>query len=93
MHPSFPDVTANSNVSEFAKLSAEIHNIIGTRCADEEKYNEALYNFNKAIDLNPNYASAYFNRGTVRVELGDVSGARTDFINAQKLNFESFPGQ
>jgi Flp pilus assembly protein TadD len=87
MQPHNTNTTAGSGVNEFAKLSAEFHNIIGTRCADEEKYIEALDNFNKAIDLNPQYASAYFNRGTIKVELGDFSGARNDFINAQKLNF------
>ena len=78
---------ASSGVSEFAKLSAELHNVIGTRFADEENYPEALKNFNKAIDLNPDYVSAYFNRGTVKIELGDFTGARADFNNAYKLNF------
>jgi len=75
-----------SRISEFAKISAEIHNIIGTRCADEENYPEALENFSKAIELNPKDAAAYFNRGTVKIEMGDYSGASADFRNSYNLN-------
>jgi Flp pilus assembly protein TadD len=73
-------------IPEFAKLSAEIHNIIGTRCADEGNFSEALQNYNKAIELNPQDAAAFFNRGTIKVRFGDFTGARADFRNAHKLN-------
>jgi Flp pilus assembly protein TadD len=78
--------TRDSGINEFAKLSAEIHNVIGTCYADEEKYSEALQNFNRAIELNPNDVKSYFNRGTIRIKLGDFHGARDDFRNAHKLN-------
>ena len=78
--------TGESGISEFAKLSAEIHNIIGTRYADEENYSEALENFTKAIELNPKDEAAYFNRGTVKIEMGDFSGGNIDLRTSYKLS-------
>ena len=35
----------------------------------------AIADYNKAIELNPNYAEAYYNRGSEKSDLKDYDGA------------------
>jgi len=42
-------------------------------------YEGAIADFNKAIELDPNYAKAYFNRGLSKSALKDYNGAISDF--------------
>ena len=42
--------------------------------------------FNKAIELNSNYADAYFGRGNTKGKLSDYKGAILDFDKAIELN-------
>lgn len=53
--------------------------INGILMADEGLLREALENFNKAIDTNPNNHIAFFNRATIKIDLGDLEGAKKDF--------------
>ena len=46
----------------------------------------AIVNYNKAIELNPNYAHAYNNRGLAKYELGDNQGAIVNYNKAIELN-------
>lgn len=39
-----------------------------------EKFENALRDFNKALDLDSNHEESYFVRGLVRLELGDIDG-------------------
>ena len=55
---------------------------------DLRQYPEAMFNFNRVIELNYNLASAYHNRGTLRSELNDHEGAMADFNKAIILKLE-----
>lgn len=55
--------------------------IDGIRMADEGNLTAALENFDKAIETNPTNSIAYFNRATIKIDLGDIDGARNDFLN------------
>ena len=57
----------------------------GTLLADEGDLKEALENFNKAVEVDPFNPIAYFNRATVKVDMGDIEGARNDFFNFDRL--------
>lgn len=46
----------------------------------------ALIDFDKAIELNPKYESAYFDRGNVKNDLKDYFGALRDYDKAIELN-------
>ena len=45
----------------------------------------AIADYNKAIELKPDYALAYSDRGLVRSELGDKKGALEDLQKAAQL--------
>jgi len=57
----------------------------------EEKYRKgdrqgAIEDLSKAIQLNPNYAEAYYNRGILRYVSGDKQGAIADFNEVLRIN-------
>ena len=47
---------------------------------------ESILNFNRAIELNPEYPKTYHLRGLARVEMEDHEGALEDFGNAIDLD-------
>ena len=75
-------------------------NGLGNYYTSENKYDSALYYFNKAIELDSLNSDAYRNRGLVHFILGGYAGkngmsiinasaldlARKDFVQAKKLN-------
>jgi len=52
---------------------------------DFKDYHGAIQDFNKVIELNPNYALAYFYRGTAKSDLEDYHGAIKDYNKAIEL--------
>ena len=52
---------------------------------DLEDYKGAIADYTKAIEINPNYASAYKNRGVSKEYLRDLSGACADWRKAASL--------
>jgi len=51
-----------------------------------KKFQDALSDCNKAIELNDQYAKAYLRRGEIKMELGDYDGATIDFQQANQLD-------
>lgn len=59
----------------------------GIEEANQENYDEALEDFNKAIELKPEYTQAYINRAYYAKEnLGDYKGAIEDYIIAINMS-------
>ena len=50
------------------------------------KYERAIEDFDKAIEFNPNYVEAYYNRGVAYVKLNEHERAIKDFSKAIELN-------
>ena len=49
-----------------------------------KQYRPALDDLNAALAIKKGFANALMERGLLRRDLGDVGGARTDFLAAQK---------
>ena len=52
----------------------------------QKEYDCAIEDFTKAIELNPNYADAYYNRGLAYQSKGEVDRTIEDFTKAIELN-------
>ncbi len=61
------------------------HNNIGVALAEQGKTNEAIYHYNEAIRLKPNYADAFNNRGSLYGTLKQYRLAIEDFNKAIAL--------
>ena len=59
----------------------------------QNQYSEAIFYFNKAIELSPDFTSVYFNRGKVKASLNDKKGAIEDMnmvISMDTVNEEAY---
>ncbi|WP_170144378.1 tetratricopeptide repeat protein [Dichotomicrobium thermohalophilum] len=64
---------------------ASIYNDRGVAHWRERRYEKALADFEKSIELNPDYAPVYNNRGNVLMAMGRVDAAIEDFSRAISL--------
>ena len=51
-----------------------------------KQYSEAIADYDKAIELDPNFAAAYTNRGTAKAQLKQYSEAIADYDKAIELD-------
>jgi len=56
-----------------------------------KNYDDALLDFDKAVELTPQAAEAYAGRGSLRVLAHDFDGANADLEKALQLNPKSAP--
>ncbi|MGI9568857.1 MAG: tetratricopeptide repeat protein, partial [Desulfobulbia bacterium] len=54
--------------------------------SNKGQFDEAISNYDRAIQLNPKNAAAYYNRGIAYAQLTDSGRAIADFTNAIKIN-------
>ncbi len=73
---------------KFDEIFAFYYNLKGARKADEGNYNEAMENFNKALELNPELSAALFNRATIKADIGDLKGAHEDFVKVREIELK-----
>ena len=52
----------------------------------QREYNAALLEFDRGIQLNPNFFDLYYHRAVVRAKLGDPGGALSDLNQADRIN-------
>jgi tetratricopeptide (TPR) repeat protein len=71
--------------STFAQ-SAKEYTQKGMEFYEKREYAEALINLNKALELDPNYASAYFVRANIKDAFDDRHGAMKDYNMAVEKN-------
>jgi len=58
----------------------------GRELYEKREFTEALMNLNKALDIDPNYAPAYFLRGNIKDNFDDRHGAMKDYNMALEKN-------
>jgi len=51
----------------------------------EGEYDRAIFDYSKAIEIDPNLARPYDNRGTIYMLTGDTEKACSDFVRACEL--------
>ncbi|MEL6165321.1 MAG: trypsin-like peptidase domain-containing protein, partial [Cyanobacteria bacterium J06628_3] len=76
----------NSSVTKGESSTAEFFFARGISKRQENKLQEAISDFTKAIENNPKYAEAFAERGVARVSLKDFDGAINDYNQALKIN-------
>lgn len=69
-----------------AQILAYVYFSKGKKKSGAENYEAAIVDFNKAIQLNPEYARVYFERGFAKYKIGDHIGAIDDYTQAIKFN-------
>jgi len=57
----------------------------------QQRHEEAIADFTKAIELNPNQLQTHLNRGFARLNSGDYPGAQADFTQAIQLQPDHAP--
>ena len=63
------------------------HYNMGNVLAKMQNYHEASAAYSKALEINPEFAEAYYNRGLTRLYLTDTVAACTDFSKAGQFGF------
>lgn len=79
-------VENTQNSKPESELTAWDYLLIGNRAISEKDYNKAIFNFNMAIELNPKFAEAYYNRGSAYSDLKEYDKAIEDYSKAIELN-------
>jgi hypothetical protein len=67
-------------------LLANVLNSRGMAQETRENFEQAKADYNKAIEINPEYGNAYNNRGNIKAEEADYKGAIKDYNRAIELN-------
>jgi tetratricopeptide (TPR) repeat protein len=67
-------------------LLANVLNSRGMARETRENFEQAKADYNKAININPEYANAYNNRGNIKSKQADYKGAIKDYNRAIELN-------
>jgi protein O-mannosyl-transferase len=80
------DMTLWNDVLSQYQTVPVAYNNRGNLFLNEKEYDRALNDYNKAIELNPNYSNAYFNRGNLFRNEKVYDRASDDYSKAIELN-------
>ena len=67
-------------------IQSETHHKNGLALIMDGEYEEAIVELNKAIELDPEYADAYYNRGIAYDKSGEVAKAISDYEKCIELS-------
>lgn len=71
-------VTFSQSAKEYTQKGRELY--------EKREFMEALLNLNKALEIDPNYAQAYFVRANIKDAFDDRHGAMKDYNHAVEKN-------
>ena len=75
-------INLSSHALLVTKSNYLAHNSLASALNEEGNFYEALYHFNKAIHIMPDYTDAYFNRGNAYAKMGQYQHAIDDYNKA-----------
>jgi tetratricopeptide (TPR) repeat protein len=75
----------SERVIQIGSTNPDVYLRVGAIQMQLKKFEKAVASFSKAIDLNPAFGPAFYNRGIARYDLNQVDGACDDFKEAMKL--------
>ena len=84
-----PEYSVEIESSAADEFTVEDHFEVGTKLADDGRYFDAIEEFSRAIELDPNFADAYNERGNAYAKLGKYDEAIQDlsrYIDLSKHN-------
>ena len=76
-----------------AKSRQETHHELGIAYLDAKMHTEAIAEFKKAIDLDPDYVSAHVSLGTIYLEMGQLDAAESAAEEALRIDADSQPAR
>ena len=68
------------------KLNSIIYANRGLVFQKNKKYDQAIQDFDRSIELNADYFKAYLRRGETRLLMGDHSAAQADFQKVAEID-------
>ena len=72
------NIASLSDVIQREPTNPEAYNVRGSAFGRAGQYDQAMADFNKAIELNPNFARAYYNRALIHRRNNDSQHALAD---------------
>ena len=76
----------NAHNRPYTEYKAEDYFSLGVDAHQKQEFERAIKYYSTVIELNPDDANAYNNRGAARSNLGDYKGAIEDYDKATELN-------
>ncbi|MGA2468126.1 MAG: tetratricopeptide repeat protein, partial [Thermodesulfobacteriota bacterium] len=77
---------ASTQEKQSESRDAEFYNNRGMAYRDKGQYDQAISDFNKALEINSKYAYAYNNRGMAYRDKGQYDQAISDYNKALEIN-------
>ena len=82
-------ISEQKQQSQLNRYSQIFYNVAGIEKSEKGQNEEAIEYFTRAIKLNPEDAISYFNRATLKICIGDIKGARSDFKKSENCYGEN----
>jgi tetratricopeptide (TPR) repeat protein len=79
-------IDASKTLLKITPKSYALLNTIGYALIQQKKYEEAIVEFTKAIDIEPYWPYLYCNRGYCKLQLGDLDNAFPDLYSAFEMD-------
>ncbi len=87
----YSDVIKNIiNLQKKFSKSIFLFNLLGASYNEMANHNEAIKCFNKIIDINPNFADAYYNLAVINKKLDQQEDAESNYIKSIRINPKKF---
>ena len=82
-------ITVEKKVIELIKKKPKsfvLYNLFGAILVDQKNFDKAIINYNKSIEINPDYAEGHNNLGSALYKLGKLSESIDSYRRAIKIN-------